>query len=46
MARVIVVGAGIFGHTAAAYLRRWLGRDDEVVVGGPVVRITVQEEIR
>lgn len=35
MARVVVLGAGISGHTAAAFLRKWLGRNDEVIVVSP-----------
>jgi sulfide:quinone oxidoreductase len=35
MSRVVVLGAGIAGHTAAAFLRRWLGRDDHVLVVSP-----------
>ncbi len=35
MSRVVVLGAGISGHTAAAFLRKWLGRRDEVVVISP-----------
>jgi sulfide:quinone oxidoreductase len=35
MSRVVVLGAGVSGHTAAAFLRRWLGRNDEVVVVSP-----------
>jgi len=35
MARVVVLGAGVAGHTAAAFLRRWLGKKDEVVVVSP-----------
>jgi len=35
MARVVVLGAGVAGHTAAAFLRKWLGRRDEVVVVSP-----------
>ena len=35
MARVIVMGAGISGHTAALYLNRALGRDHEVIVVSP-----------
>lgn len=35
MSRVVVLGAGIAGHTAVAYLRRWLGRDDTVTVISP-----------
>lgn len=36
MARVVVLGAGISGHTAAAYLRKWLGKNDEVVMVSPL----------
>ncbi|MGE3275536.1 MAG: NAD(P)/FAD-dependent oxidoreductase [Vicinamibacterales bacterium] len=35
MARVVVLGAGVSGHTAAAFLRKWLPRRDEVVVISP-----------
>lgn len=35
MARVVVLGAGISGHTAALHLRRLLGRAHEVVVVSP-----------
>jgi len=35
MSRVVVLGAGISGHTAAAFLRKWLGKQDEVVVVSP-----------
>jgi sulfide:quinone oxidoreductase len=35
MARVVVLGAGISGHTAAAHIRRKLGRKHEVVVVSP-----------
>ncbi|HET9657251.1 MAG TPA: FAD-dependent oxidoreductase [Kineosporiaceae bacterium] len=35
MARVVVLGAGIAGHTAALHLRRLLGRRHEVVVVSP-----------
>jgi sulfide:quinone oxidoreductase len=35
MSRVVVLGAGISGHTAAAFLRKWLGKNDEVVVVSP-----------
>lgn len=35
MSRVVVLGAGIAGHTAAAFVRKWLGRQDEVVVVSP-----------
>jgi sulfide:quinone oxidoreductase len=35
MAQVVVLGAGISGHTAALFLRRWLGKDHKVVVVSP-----------
>jgi sulfide:quinone oxidoreductase len=35
MSRVVILGAGISGHTAAAYARRCLGRDDTVTVVSP-----------
>jgi sulfide:quinone oxidoreductase len=35
MSRLVVLGAGIAGHTAAAFARRWLGRDDSVTVVSP-----------
>lgn len=35
MSRVVVLGAGVSGHTAAAFARKWLGREDEVVVVSP-----------
>jgi sulfide:quinone oxidoreductase len=35
MSRVVVLGAGISGHTAAAFARRWLGRDHSVTVVSP-----------
>ncbi|MEZ5403805.1 MAG: FAD/NAD(P)-binding oxidoreductase [Bryobacteraceae bacterium] len=35
MARVVILGAGISGHTAAAFLRKWLGRQGEVVMISP-----------
>ena len=35
MARVVVLGAGISGHTAALHLKRMLGRTHEVVVVSP-----------
>jgi len=33
--RVVVLGAGISGHTAAAFARKWLGRGDTVTVVSP-----------
>ena len=35
MSRVVVLGAGISGHTAASFARRWLGRDHTVTVISP-----------
>lgn len=35
MSRIVVLGAGISGHTAAAYLRKWLPRKHEVIVVSP-----------
>ncbi|GAB4319704.1 MAG: sulfide:quinone reductase [Bacteroidales bacterium] len=35
MARVVILGAGISGHTAALYLRKYLNKDHEVVVVSP-----------
>ena len=35
MSRVVVLGAGIAGHTAAPYLRTWLDKTHEVVVVSP-----------
>ncbi len=32
MTRVVGLGAGIAGHTAAAFARRWLGREHTVTV--------------
>jgi sulfide:quinone oxidoreductase len=35
MSRVVILGAGISGHTAAAFTRRWLGREHSVTVVSP-----------
>ncbi len=35
MSRVVVLGAGVAGHTAAAFARRWLGKQDTVTVVSP-----------
>lgn len=35
LVRVVVLGAGISGHTAAAFARRWLDEEHEVVVVSP-----------
>jgi len=36
MARIVVLGAGVSGHTAAAFLRKWLPKKDEVTVVSPL----------
>lgn len=35
MARVVILGAGISGHTAARYLDKWVGKQHEIVVVSP-----------
>ncbi|KAA6187677.1 NAD(P)/FAD-dependent oxidoreductase [Thiohalocapsa marina] len=35
MARIVILGAGISGHTAARYLGKWVGKTHEVVVVSP-----------
>jgi sulfide:quinone oxidoreductase len=35
MTRIVVLGAGVSGHTAAAFLNRWLGKDASVTVISP-----------
>ncbi len=35
MARVVILGAGISGHTAARYLGKWIGKKHEIVVVSP-----------
>jgi sulfide:quinone oxidoreductase len=35
MAKVLVLGAGISGHTVAAFLKKKLGRNHQVVVISP-----------
>ncbi|MCB0824379.1 MAG: NAD(P)/FAD-dependent oxidoreductase [Bacteroidales bacterium] len=35
MAKIVVLGAGISGHTAAAYLRKWLNKKHDVIVVTP-----------
>ena len=35
MAKIVVLGAGVSGHTAAAYLKKWLGKKHEVIVVTP-----------
>jgi sulfide:quinone oxidoreductase len=38
MSRVVVLGAGVSGHTAASFARKWLAKGDEVVVVSPQPR--------
>ncbi len=35
MARIVILGAGISGHTAARHLDRWIGKQHEIVVVSP-----------
>jgi sulfide:quinone oxidoreductase len=35
MARIVILGAGISGHTAARYLNKWVGKQHEIVVVSP-----------
>ena len=35
MARVVILGAGVSGHTLARYLSKWIGDNHEVVVVSP-----------
>ncbi len=35
MSRVVVLGSGVAGHTATSFLRKWLGREHEIVVVSP-----------
>ena len=35
MARIVILGAGIAGHTAALHAKRVLGRNNEVIVISP-----------
>jgi sulfide:quinone oxidoreductase len=35
MARVVILGAGIAGHTAARWLGKWVGKEHEIVVIEP-----------
>jgi len=35
MARLVIMGAGVAGHTAASFAKKWLGKDHEVVVVAP-----------
>ncbi|MCB9357096.1 MAG: NAD(P)/FAD-dependent oxidoreductase [Calditrichaeota bacterium] len=35
MAKVVVLGAGVSGHTASSFLRKWLGKSHSVTVVSP-----------
>jgi len=35
MARLVILGAGVAGHTAASFAAKWLGKEHEVVVVTP-----------
>ena len=35
MSRIVILGAGISGHTAARYLNKWLGSKHEIIVVSP-----------
>lgn len=35
MAKVVILGAGVAGHTSATFLRKWLNKEHEVVVISP-----------
>ena len=35
MARIVILGAGISGHTVARYLGKWVGRKHDIVVVSP-----------
>lgn len=35
MAKVVIMGAGVSGHTAATFLQDWIGKDHEIVVVTP-----------
>src|SRR5512135_2902984 len=35
MARIVILGAGIAGHTAARYLNKWVGKQHEIIVVSP-----------
>jgi len=35
MARLVIMGGGVSGHTAATFARKWLGKEHEVIVVTP-----------
>ena len=38
MSRIVILGAGISGHTVARYLNQWVGKQHEIVVVSPNAR--------
>lgn len=38
MSRIVILGAGISGHTVARYLNKWVGKQHEIVVVSPNAR--------
>jgi len=38
MSRIIILGAGIAGHTAARYLDKWIGKKHKIIVVSPNAR--------
>jgi sulfide:quinone oxidoreductase len=36
MSRIVILGAGISGHTVARYLNKWVGKQHEIVVVSPL----------
>jgi len=35
MAKIVIMGGGVSGHTAASFLNKWLGKEHEVIVVTP-----------
>ncbi|MEY6431820.1 FAD-dependent oxidoreductase [Thioalkalicoccus limnaeus] len=35
MARILILGAGIAGHTVARYLNKWAGKEHQIIVASP-----------
>ena len=35
MSKIVILGAGISGHTVARYLNKWLGKQHEIIVVSP-----------
>ena len=38
MSRIVILGAGISGHTVARYLNKWVGKQHEIVVVSPLAK--------